>query len=95
MMLMMLAIFLYCQVRSLRSQVQTLNDQVASREQSMEDMNDADDEVPEPPPAVPVAARVLPNPILVTPAGHCYHNPGCHTLDGRTKRLRPCRECLG
>ena len=61
----------------------------------MEDMNDADDDTQEPPLAMPVTARVLPNPILVTPTGRCYRNPGRHTLGGRAKRLRPCRECLG
>ena len=44
-----------CRVRAMQKHIQILNDQVAFLEQSIEDMNDADDDVPEPPPAVPVA----------------------------------------
>ena len=102
-MLMMLTIFLGCKLNAMRKQIHTLNEHIASLEQSVEaltdDADDGLDEVPAPPQAVPAAnpqgVRVLPNPILVTPTGHCYHSPGCHTVGGRTKRLRPCRECLG
>ena len=60
------------------------------------DENDDDTaEMPEATPQEPPVAHELPNPILVTPTGHCYHSPGCHTIGRRSRRLRPCVECLG
>ena len=60
------------------------------------DENDDDTaEMPEAIPQEPPVAHGLPNPILVTPTGHCYHSPGCHTIGRRSRRLRPCMECLG
>ena len=46
------------------------------------------------PTEVPRLATTVPNRVVVTPAGRCYHHASCHTTrDSNIRTLHPCAEC--